>query len=109
MQNPKTSSSSFKNTATSQNYTLSLHDALPILQLQIFPRRRFPGMINVHHIAAHPGKQVTFVVIKINRPANAITNITRIRSEEHMSELQSRLHIVCRPLLEKKKRSSRTR
>src|SRR2546422_2226465 len=34
-------------------------------------------------------------------------NPTQIRSEEHTSELQSRLHLVCRLLLEKKKKSSR--
>src|SRR5216684_9354757 len=65
----------FNDTATTEIYTLSLHDALPI----------FAGR-TVHHEQAlwHPN---------LHR---------RQRSEEHTSELQSRLHLVCRLLLEKK-------
>src|SRR2546422_5568832 len=36
----------------------------------------------------------------------AISEIARVRSEEHTSELQSRLHLVCRLLLEKKKKKT---
>src|SRR2546429_4733713 len=39
-------------------------------------------------------------------PPGAMKNGTKVRSEEHTSELQSRLHLVCRLLLEKKKTSS---
>src|ERR1041385_9580265 len=66
----------FNDTATTEIYTLSLHDALPIcfaLSCQAGPHR--------------------------NTPHQAPQN----RSEEHTSELQSRLHLVCRLLLEKKK------
>src|SRR2546429_1589838 len=38
-----------------------------------------------------------------NKPTNALPSLLRARSEEHTSELQSRLHLVCRLLLEKKK------
>src|SRR6476620_12581459 len=66
----------FNDTATTEIYTLSLHDALPILA----PRRRpWPA----------PGT---------GRPAAP-------RSEEHTSELQSRQYLVCRLLLEKKKKN----
>src|ERR1041385_9559757 len=67
----------FNDTATTEIYTLSLHDALPICWLSA-----------AWAIACAP-------------PAPAV----RWRSEEHTSELQSRLHLVCRLLLEKKKKS----
>src|SRR2546429_2444952 len=67
----------FNDTATTEIYTLSLHDALPI-----WAENKF---IVVHLLGAHPHYSL------------------RYRSEEHTSELQSRLHLVCRLLLEKKK------
>src|SRR2546429_1504902 len=66
----------FNDTATTEIYTLSLHDALPI-----FPQNHRPQEVAFQD----RGRQV-------RRP----------RSEEHTSELQSRLHLVCRLLLEKK-------
>src|SRR2546422_10826543 len=69
----------FNDTATTEIYTLSLHDALPILEFAV--------------VCAH--KQTAQELSK-TRTAN--------RSEEHTSELQSRLHLVCRLLLEKKKK-----
>src|SRR3954451_8019499 len=69
----------FNDTATTEIYTLSLHDALPISRLC---RSRTPPC-----------------------PAVSWPNGTRTtarRSEEHTSELQSRPHLVCRLLLEKK-------
>src|SRR2546429_7188206 len=72
----------FNDTATTEIYTLSLHDALPI------SRSRLPEVI---------GRQ-----IDLDR-CDAHPRIVGIRSEEHTSELQSRLHLVCRLLLEKKK------
>src|SRR2546429_7005501 len=70
----------FNDTATTEIYTLSLHDALPISPQRDRPcdRRRHRG---THE--RDPGR--------LDR-----------RSEEHTSELQSRLHLVCRLLLEKK-------
>src|ERR1041385_9514940 len=65
----------FNDTATTEIYTLSLHDALPICRQ---PHRLGP-------------------------PEGAPRAAGRMRSEEHTSELQSRLHPVCRLLLEKKK------
>src|SRR6267378_8555148 len=66
----------FNDTATTEIYTLSLHDALPILDRAAIRRPR-PDCAGGR--AAHP------------------------RSEEHTSELQSRRDLVCRLLLEKKK------
>src|SRR2546422_6640461 len=76
----------FNDTATTEIYTLSLHDALPISRLR---RRHMP----CGSWAAAP------------RPSAPIS--TAMRSEEHTSELQSRLHLVCRLLLEKKKKKMR--
>src|SRR2546429_4214808 len=70
----------FNDTATTEIYTLSLHDALPISDPPPFA---FPGVI---HGSQYP-------------------SCSHRRSEEHTSELQSRLHLVCRLLLEKKKKS----
>src|SRR5438045_9398019 len=71
----------FNDTATTEIYTLSLHDALPIL-----PSARTqmtPAVWAMPSIISTPGNTG--------------------RSEEHTSELQSLRHLVCRLLLEKKK------
>src|SRR2546429_9069872 len=74
----------FNDTATTEIYTLSLHDALPISFHQ------FTGEITL--------------VANVFLAFPALHAIER--SEEHTSELQSRLHLVCRLLLEKKKKSA---
>src|SRR5271157_535021 len=71
----------FNDTATTEIYTLSLHDALPIL---------ICFLCAVHSF-------ILAVPVKKRRDLLA-------RSEEHTSELQSRPHLVCRLLLEKKKK-----
>src|SRR5260370_20088981 len=83
----------FNDTATTEIYTLSLHDALPILQrvAMIVSCPVKPGILN------HPG-HVDDQRIPVPRTA---------RSEEHTSELQSHLNLVCRLLLEKKKETAR--
>src|SRR3712207_7552923 len=84
----------FNDTATTEIYTLSLHDALPI-----WPGRsqRRPG--GVHPTAgAVPGRRGRRGAGRLRRLA-----LLRRRSEEHTSELQSRQYLVCRLLLEKKK------
>src|SRR2546429_9862366 len=73
----------FNDTATTEIYTLSLHDALPI------------SSFRPDALAQHP-----------YRPT---TRSRGRRSEEHTSELQSRLHLVCRLLLEKKKKQKKWR
>src|SRR2546429_1777118 len=74
----------FNDTATTEIYTLSLHDALPICIYRAEIADRPAGV---------PAQDLTddAYLMKIRR------------SEEHTSELQSRLHLVCRLLLEKKK------
>src|SRR5256885_3811539 len=73
----------FNDTATTEIYTLSLHDALPICTTR--HSRRNSGR-NQHMGALY--------AMKVGR---------RARSEEHTSELQSPCNLVCRLLLEKKK------
>src|SRR5258708_10115546 len=75
----------FNDTATTEIYTLSLHDALPISSARLASRTSW--LLPQRHAArpccsARPGME---------------------RSEEHTSELQSPDHLVCRLLLEKKK------
>src|SRR5438309_8665738 len=80
----------FNDTATTEIYTLSLHDALPIL---LPPRSVRPG--NARY--AFPGAPC---------PLSELPLLVAARSEEHTSELQSQFHLVCRLLLEKKKKFS---
>src|SRR5437763_16384005 len=77
----------FNDPATTEIYTLSLHDALPIyrvlqLDFQRVADRRVEGDFRVRSVEGS------------------------LRSEEHTSELQSPMYLVCRLLLEKKKYSS---
>src|SRR2546422_8897996 len=89
----------FNDTATPEIYTLSLPAALPISRrprLHYPPRRVAPGPARRH--PADGG------VLSIACPRRSHRNPPHRagRSEEHTSELQSRLHLVCRLLLEKK-------
>src|SRR2546422_7138012 len=81
----------FNDTATTEIYTLSLHDALPILS-------------SIASLASAPGGAPASPGASPSPPASRPDNA---RSEEHTSELQSRLHLVCRLLLEKKKKVPR--
>src|SRR3712207_6977960 len=101
----------FNDTATTEIYTLSLHDALPIWRKegQMFAAIRYyrtdPDSTEsvvrrvkegfVPFIRETPGFVSYFVLTP------------RQRSEEHTSELQSRQYLVCRLLLEKKKKHER--
>src|SRR5258707_12130559 len=80
----------FNDTATTEIYTLSLHDALPIL----FPAREIRALDSKHRPDGRPG-------LSHGGPDRLAGG--PLRSEEHTSELQSRQYLVCRLLLEKKK------
>src|SRR2546428_12226298 len=84
----------FNDTATTEIYTLSLHDALPISSPRPLTRAR----------SAHAGLR-SFHGCP-TAPATRASSISPPRSEEHTSELQSRSDLVCRLLLEKKKKES---
>src|SRR5437763_5525150 len=72
----------FNDPATTEIYTLSLHDALPICRFSCCSRSR-----------------------TTRRCGSSATRSSGRRSEEHTSELQSPMYLVCRLLLEKKKRN----
>src|SRR3712207_7719406 len=93
----------FNDTATTEIYTLSLHDALPICR----PRRRGLGQHEALHgplpgvrPRANPCRLQRRAARRVRRPRRGPGR----RSEEHTSELQSRQYLVCRLLLEKKKK-----
>src|SRR5215203_7277029 len=78
----------FNDTATTEIYTLSLHDALP-----------FSGRSSSEPASSAPS---TWSM------CSALSVLFALRSEEHTSELQSRQYLVCRLLLEKKKNKIQT-
>src|SRR5262245_66687461 len=82
----------FNDTATTEIYTLSLHDALPISPYVRTVTNGFPPLNAI--AVASVGRTIPVRLI-------ALRNIMK-RSEEHTSELQSLRHLVCRLLLEKK-------
>src|SRR3712207_6884537 len=85
----------FNDTATTEIYTLSLHDALPICAAS----RRGGGEARGGDRTGTPQRRA------VDRCAGRGTSaVGGPRSEEHTSELQSRQYLVCRLLLEKKKR-----
>src|SRR3712207_7991793 len=86
----------FNDTATTEIYTLSLHDALPICWTA--GARRCPIT------SASRASPRTAASRLSSRPTGRVTVLSR--SEEHTSELQSRQYLVCRLLLEKKKNTS---
>src|SRR5260370_8951455 len=90
----------FNDTATTEIYTLSLHDALPISLFWIVPMiTEYKYFVTRPFV---PETQSLFSPWLLAWYALART-ATASRSEEHTSELQSHLNIVCRLLLEKKK------
>src|SRR5260221_2154561 len=82
----------FNDTATTEIYTLSLHDALPILSHRVC--RHEAVVVPDRRIFAHD--------------RGGVLDRDFVRSEEHTSELQSHSDLVCRLLLEKKKQLSAT-
>src|SRR5207247_10832829 len=94
----------FNHTPTTEIYTLSLHDALPI-----------SGRTAEPDAGAADEQLLKSVQVGTDGPAlleffrkRTLTDEGRKRSEEHTSELQSRVDLVCRLLLEKKKKNKTT-
>src|SRR3712207_9260413 len=81
----------FNDTATTEIYTLSLHDALPIFLKEINEKE-------AQVLKGVDKNKKVKVMILFGAPGHFMLS----RSEEHTSELQSRQYLVCRLLLEKK-------
>src|SRR3712207_8629021 len=94
----------FNDTATTEIYTLSLHDALPIFLV-------FPGVVlheGAHYLACllTRTRVARFAPFSPGRTGDGRLVLGYVRSEEHTSELQSRQYLVCRLLLGKKIKKS---
>src|SRR3712207_7898076 len=95
----------FNDTATTEIYTLSLHDALPISTLLwVVETQREPRIATDGFVSSGPTPASWSAAAARSRrthPGRRARDARR-RSEEHTSELQSRQYLVCRLLLEKK-------
>src|SRR5256885_13661325 len=98
----------FNDTATTEIYTLSLHDALPISLLRVWE----DDVLSGRSAGGHPGVVGDGTGVP-DQPALRMCDQKarhghfcrgEFRSEEHTSELQSPCNLVCRLLLEKKKK-----
>src|SRR5207237_7488609 len=99
-------------TSPTEMYTLSLHDALPILSGSLSGPS---NSVSWRGVALPPGAaSITYRSQLLSRSASGRRLLTKTsdlpsgdqaRSEEHTSELQSHLNLVCRLLLEKKKKN----
>src|SRR3712207_6875538 len=94
----------FNDTATTEIYTLSLHDALPIFPPMLHPRSRSSSS------TCRAGRTQAGTTAPASRrcrtAGGALGWSASRRSEEHTSELQSRPYLVCPLLLEKKKNNT---
>src|SRR5256885_7902976 len=84
----------FNDTATTEIYTLSLHDALPIFAAHGLGKAEIDDLHRVRPVATAREHDIVGLQVATGRT----------RSEEHTSELQSPCNLVCRLLLEKKKK-----
>src|SRR3712207_8323557 len=93
----------FNDTAATEIYTLSLHDALPI-----------SGTRGMSVVSVRPETVAALSIVTVTSASVSVTTVKAVdtlwaRSEEHTSELQSRQYLVCRLLLEKKQTVLRSR
>src|SRR5207253_8009358 len=103
---------SFNDPSSSAIYTLSLHDALPILVVGFSiitnvtsnsEKKQTELMAEQEKLAAEK-KRLEDEKNRLQSAPKTFKLVQALRSEEHTSELQSRGHLVCRLLLEKKKK-----
>src|SRR3712207_8471701 len=90
----------FNDTATTEIYTLSLHDALPISKNAPCPSERMPQKPQTRSTDSARSAKQRYLPMSGTQWSERWNGD---RSEEHTSELQSRQYLVCRLLLEKKK------
>src|SRR5687768_17803371 len=94
----------FNDTATTEIYTLSLHDALPIFRPLVAASLAAAAASAAGLVLLVAPGVIVYLGLVFVGPIVVLEGISPARSEEHTSELQSRLHLVCRLLLEKKKK-----
>src|SRR2546430_4297735 len=94
----------FNDTATTEIYTLSLHDALPISDI---PAEAAAGKFRQDLLFRLNTVEVRLPPLR-ERPEDVPLLGALARSEEHTSELQSQSNLVCRLLLEKKNKTLRS-
>src|SRR5437762_5169730 len=104
----------FHDPSTPEIYTLSLHDALPIWVASLKTVRSaespaIPKNTGMKNARMRPRSCSSICLVRIgdspiNTPATKAPSTVCTRSEEHTSELQSPMYLVCRLLLEKKKK-----
>src|SRR3712207_8996548 len=96
----------FNDTATTEIYTLSLHDALPIFSVTLLLKSLiiWPEKCSENERQSEKAR-LTSAISFLQGPGCLLIQVSNQaqRSEEHTSELQSRQYLVCRLLLEKKK------
>src|SRR3712207_8476060 len=90
----------FNDTATTEIYTLSLHDALPI-------SGPFGPILKGVWQSMQPVMFMMYSPRFSNARLRSAASASTVRSEEHTSELQSRQYLVCRLLLEKKNQTDK--
>src|SRR2546430_11133807 len=89
----------FNDTATTEIYTLSLHDALPIFGMLAWGKSFIVRWMGPHYADS-------YLVLVLLVVGVTVSLWQGPRSEEHTSELQSQSNLVCRLLLEKKKKNA---
>src|SRR5437660_3778465 len=97
----------FNAPSPTETYTLSLHDALPIYAEPVTMRIGIGEDSELQHLVGRmsdAGHNIGRAERRLLDFGVIVLRIAFERSEEHTSELQSRGHLVCRLLLEKKKR-----
>src|SRR5699024_11484770 len=105
---------SYTTPITTEIYTLSLHDALPI-SIKTYYESDYAPKMEAQHILVETEEEANSVIERLNNGEkfedlakelstdSSSADGGNLRSEEHTSELQSRFDLVCRLLLEKKK------
>src|SRR3712207_8025687 len=98
----------FNDTATTEIYTLSLHDALPICRRPVEEVEQKEDGAVLHELRQRRtlARRRPDVCVRYAVADPEHRRRTLLRSEEHTSELQSRQYLVCRLLLETKKKKT---
>src|SRR5688572_32322214 len=97
----------FNDTATTEIYTLSLHDALPISPRAAPARSRRASSASSQPTAVSVVRITASLRSSYRTAGPSASERRQARSEEHTSELQSQSNLVCRLLLEKKKKKKK--